>query len=262
MLITRPVRLLARSVRYVVVAVGAFLLGTSALPAAAAAIPIGSLFYISVLNGNPTTPCGSTTSALGTTTTCNAVVDSSGQVAVSDSETHKALGQLQYDSSGNLKVAAQGTQAINGTVSVSNFPATQQVAGHVSVDNLPLAMDGTLAVNPNLSRDSNGNLNVNIAAGATAAPLATKGVEISGGIGSCFDCGPTNTVDRSVHMKVTYFNGGGCSRYDFALSGGGSFSVTSAGTIAFPIPMDVTGVTIANNTPLIGCSYDINLAGY
>jgi hypothetical protein len=87
-------------------------------------MPIGSLFYLPQIHGVASTPCSTEPNA---TTTCTAVVDSKGQLSVSDGDTHKSLNQLQFDSGGNLKTAGQGTSNITGTVSVSNFPATQNV---------------------------------------------------------------------------------------------------------------------------------------
>lgn len=125
--------------RYAVVAVVAFSLGSATVVAARNPEVIGSLFYIPMLNGVATTPCNAGVAPGGqqsgndetkkglVTTTCTAVVDSKGQLSISDTDTHKSLNQLQFDAGGNLKTAGQGTATISGTVSVSNFPATQDV---------------------------------------------------------------------------------------------------------------------------------------
>jgi hypothetical protein len=112
--------------RYAVVAVVAFTVGSATVVTAATnGIPIGSLFYLPMVFGVASTPCRS--DPTGANTTCTAVVDSKGQLSVSDGDTHKSLNQLQFDASGNLKTTSQGTSTISGTVSVSNFPATQNV---------------------------------------------------------------------------------------------------------------------------------------
>ncbi len=48
-----------------------------------------------------------------------------------------ATARLAFDAAGNLKTAAQGTQAVSGSVNVGNFPATQAVSGTVNIGNLP-----------------------------------------------------------------------------------------------------------------------------
>jgi hypothetical protein len=118
-------------VRYALVAVSAFVVGTATVvTATAAGFPIGSLFFISEINGVATTPCSTGVTTGGTATTCNAVVDTKGQLSTSDADTHTALARNQYDSAGNLKVT--GTTSVSGEVKVNNFPATQ----NVHVDNM------------------------------------------------------------------------------------------------------------------------------
>jgi hypothetical protein len=129
---------LSRPVRYALVAVASFAIGTATIVTAAESSPLGSLFYSPMVGGVATHPCNSTTPHHGgTTTTCYAVVDSQGQLAVSDAATHAALNKLNFDSSGNLKVTGTSTATISGTVNVGNFPATQPVSGTVNIGNFP-----------------------------------------------------------------------------------------------------------------------------
>lgn len=82
------------TIRYALVAVAAFALGgATVVTAATEGIPIGSVFYITTLNGSPTLPCNSATQKGSTTTTCNAVVDSNGNlhVAVQNSSASPTL---------------------------------------------------------------------------------------------------------------------------------------------------------------------------
>jgi hypothetical protein len=122
-----------RTWRYAAVGAVAFCFGSATVAYAAPAI-IGSIFYLPLVNGIVSTPCNNVTTPVGTTTTCNAVVDQRGQVAVSDADTHSSLSKLQYDAGGNLKVTSQGTSTVSGSVSVSNFPTTQSVTGTVKID--------------------------------------------------------------------------------------------------------------------------------
>jgi hypothetical protein len=136
-LVTRFSRL-SRPVRYALVAVASFAIGSATIVTAAESSPLGSLFYSPMVGGVATHPCNSTTPHHGgTTTTCYAVVDSQGQLAVSDAATHAALNKLNFDSTGNLKVSGSGTSTVSGTVNVGNFPATQPVSGTVNVGNFP-----------------------------------------------------------------------------------------------------------------------------
>lgn len=133
---------LIRAGKYCLVGVAAFALGGGgAVGVAATSVPIGTLFFVSLLNGSPTTPCSTTGTTGFQTTTCTAMVDASGQLAVSDDATHQSLNRLAFDSSGNLKVAGQGTSTVTGTVHVDNLPSTQPVSGTVSVSNFPATQD-------------------------------------------------------------------------------------------------------------------------
>ena len=122
MSIIRRLAPLSMKVRLAILVAAAFALGSATVATAATAgIPVGSLFYIPLLNGVSTTPCNDTTVNGLTTRTCNAVVDSDG----------------------NLHVSSTGTSTINGSVSVNNFPSfpsDQAVHGHVTIDN-PAAGD-------------------------------------------------------------------------------------------------------------------------
>ena len=82
------------------IGVGAFLLGSATIGAAAATVPaVGTIFYTTLLNSQPTTPCKTVTTSAGSTTTCNAIVDADG----------------------NLHVLSQGT----ATVAVTNTPTVR-----------------------------------------------------------------------------------------------------------------------------------------
>lgn len=133
---------LSRPVRYALVAVASFAVGSATIVTAAESSPLGSLFYSPLVGGVATHPCNSTTPHHGgTTTTCYAVVDAQGQLAVSDAKTHAALNKLTFDSSGNLKVSGTSTSTVSGTVNVGNFPATQPVSGTVNVGNFPTSVN-------------------------------------------------------------------------------------------------------------------------
>jgi hypothetical protein len=272
-----PLWRLRKTARYATVGFAAFVMGSGTVSAAASAIPIGSLFYISMLNGAATTPCSSSTTTAGTTTTCNAVVDQNGQLTTSDSDTHKALNRLQYDSSGNLKVTSQGSSTVSGTVNVGNFPDTQQVSGHVNVDNLPAtqqvngtvnvgnlpatqSVSGTVNVG-NLPKDGNGNLNVNVVGGGGgggAAPVATKVLNLFGSLGTASG---DDSATRTVNMNVTYMFISGCSQ-DMTLSGGGKLFNLSAKEVYLPIPWSISQIQFDNFSANFGCSYDDILVGY
>jgi hypothetical protein len=107
-------------VRYAAGAAVAIVLGTGIYAHAAPGGMIGSIFYQPVVNGAATTPC-STTQNPNPTTTCNAVVDSQGQLAVSDAATHGVLNHLTFDN-GALQVTNSGTSTITGDVNVVNQP--------------------------------------------------------------------------------------------------------------------------------------------
>lgn len=239
MFILRRLSRLNRTLQFALIAVAAFAIGSATVAVAApAGIPIGSLFYLPVLNGVASTPCSTTPGTLGTSTTCTAVVDSKGQLATSDADTHKSLSRLQYDSSGNLKVTSQGSSTVTGHVNVDNLPSTQTV----HVDNVPATQ------------------NVNVVGGsAAAAPAATRGVVLDGTIGT------NRSVTKPINLKATWMSITGCSAYRFYLSGGTAtdiFVIDKAGTYTFPIAMDVTEVTIMNDDSLNGCLFFLNLVGY
>lgn len=266
MFIVRRLARLSRSIQLALVAVAAFAIGSATVAAASTAgIPVGSLFYLPMINGTASTPCSTATSTLGATTTCNAVVDSKGQVAISDADTHQALGRLQYDNSGNLRVTSQGTSTVSGHVNVDNLPATQTVNGTVSVGNLPAQQEvtGTVSVG-NLPTDANGNLKVATQGAAPGVPTATKVQYFSDSIGHASG-GPGFSRSLHVNMNVTFISIQGCSRYNFYLSGTGFFtplSFTSNGTTAFPIPLGVTDLVVDNEDQVFDCTYTAQVVGY
>jgi hypothetical protein len=144
MAIVRRLARLSHSVRYALVGVAAFLVGSATVASASiAGIPIGSLFYLPMINGIATTPCSTATSTLGSTTTCNAVVDANGNLHVTGSSTVTGtVGVNNFPATQNVGGTVNignlpGTQAVNGTVNVGNLPGTQAVNGTVNVGNLP-----------------------------------------------------------------------------------------------------------------------------
>ena len=225
MSVIRRVFRLGRPVQLALVFVFAFALGGGAVAGAAAAgVQIGSLFYISQTSGNPTTPCN-TVGGSSPTTTCFAIVDSSG----------------------NLHVT--GTSTVSGTVAVSNFPADQQVHGSVNVGNLPTDGDGNLKVAPQGTQD------VNVVGGIAGLPIATRGQSLF------LNLGPLSSHIFHVNMKVTHASVDGCSRWHFELSGGGELTIVKPGQVSFPIPLDVTTVTV-NNVEQFGCLAATDVIGY
>lgn len=139
---------------YLLVGIAAFMLGSATVGAAAATAPavLGTIFYTTIFNGQATQPCTSTTTSSGTTTVCNAIVDSNG----------------------NLHVANQGTSTVSGSVGVTNFPADQQVHGTVGVNNFPAdqLIHGSVTVS-NLP---------GVSGGTTAIPLGVQTAVPSGGL--------------------------------------------------------------------------------
>jgi hypothetical protein len=109
-----------RALRYALVVAVAFSVGSASV---AVAVPTISGF-VGLIDG-----------------TNSAKINPAGELSTSDAGTHAALGQLQFDASGGLKVAPQGSQNVTGAVSVSNLPAVQNVSGTVSVSNLPAVQD-------------------------------------------------------------------------------------------------------------------------
>lgn len=105
--------------RYLLLGIAAFMLGSATIGAAAASSDLGSLFYTTILNGQPTQPCVTTTTGQGSTTVCNAIVDSNGNLHVTG--TTSVNGAVKLDPSGNTVQLASGTAVgVNGTVNVSN----------------------------------------------------------------------------------------------------------------------------------------------
>lgn len=158
--LTRSLRALVvaprRAWRYGIVAALAFMLGSATIVTAAiTGTSFGSIFFVTMFNGAPTTPCTTFTDALGkATTTCVAVVNAKGELATSDADTTAALNRLQFGGDGSLKVSAQGTSTISGNVAVTgghlnvdNLPATQNVAGAVGVNNFPATQQVAGTVN-------------------------------------------------------------------------------------------------------------------
>lgn len=207
---------------YVLVGVAAFVLGSATIGAAAATVPaFGTIFYTTMQNGQATTPCRTITTGSGPTTTCVAVVDADG----------------------NLHVLAQGTTAVNGTVNVGNFPATQPVSGTVSVSNLPTTQ------------------NVNIVGGSTSSlPLADTALNF-GPEGA----GPSLDTTHSVNLKVIYaqFFGVGSNPCAFALHFPTGFARFAAGDkVSFPIPVQVVSLEVGNPNPPADCQGQVQLIGY
>jgi hypothetical protein len=139
--------------RYGIVAGLAFLVGSATIvTAATTGLSIGSMFFISMLNGIATTPCSSYTGLDGkTTTTCIAVVNAKGELTTKDADVRAALDKMTFGTDGSLKVS--GTSTVTGNVNVT------VTGGHINVDNLPTATSG----------------------GVTAIPLLAQSVVASGG---------------------------------------------------------------------------------
>jgi hypothetical protein len=140
--------------RYGIVAGLAFLVGSATIvTAATTGLSIGSMFFISMLNGIATTPCSSYTGLDGkTTTTCIAVVNAKGELTTKDADVRAALDKMTFGTDGSLKVS--GTSTVTGNVNVT------VTGGHINVDNLPTATSG----------------------GVTAIPLATQNSVASGSV--------------------------------------------------------------------------------
>lgn len=280
MFIVRRLSRLSRTIQFALVAVAAFAIGTATVAVASTAgLPIGTLFYLTMINGAATTPCSSTAGTLGATTTCNAVVDSNGDLHVSGTSTVSGtvgVNNFPGDQQVHGTVGVNNfpaDQQVHGTVGVSNFPADQQVhgsvTGHVNVDNLPASqtVNGTVNVGnlPSTQTVHVDNFpatqNVNIVGGAstTAGPVATRALPIQGTLGH----GSTNfDITLPVGMKMTFLSLSGCSLYRFNLSGGGNFDLTSAGITQFPIPIDVSSVRIVNLDSFSDCTFDARVVGY
>jgi hypothetical protein len=169
------------------------------------------------------TPCNSQTENGKTTTRCTAVVDSRGQLAVSDADTHASLGRFRFDSSGNLQTS--------GSLNVANFPANQQVnfggaAQPVTVQNFP------------------------------TPPAANKGADFSAS-----SQGPKTTYYFNAGLNVSFLHME--SRDDtttyFELGSGAVFSVLKLNgetrEISFPQPVNVRTIRVACNTLFTKCTY-------
>ena len=273
MAVIRRIARLSRPVQFSLVAVAAFAIGSATVATAATAgIPIGSLFYLPTINGSPTMPCNSVQGLNGPTTTCNAVVDSDGNLHVSTTGTSTVSGTVSVnnfptDQQVHGTVSVPTDVQIHGSVNVGNFPGTQNVSGTVNVGNFPgtQSVSGTVNVG-NLTTDGSGNLkvapqgtqNVNIVGGNTSAlPIATKGMVIEGGLGP----GPSST-SVTVNMKVTYLHTEGCSGWVFHLTGGGFLLVHGDHDLIFPLPLDITSVDYDNQDQISGCIPTTNLVGY
>jgi hypothetical protein len=192
-----------------------------------------------MLNGVATTPCSTFTGADGkATTTCVAVINSKGELSVSDTDTHTSLNRLQIAPDGSLKVSSQGTSAITGSVSVSgghiivdNLPATQPVSGTVNVGNLPATqqVSGTVNVGNLLATQP-----ISGSVGVNNFP-ATQ--QVSGAVA-------VNNLpaDQQIHGSVTVANlpaatgSGGVTRIDLPVHAG-----VPGGTVTFFDNVDVSG---------------------
>lgn len=123
-----------RSLRYAVVAAVAFAVGSSTVAVAGPTIS----GFVGLTDGANT-----------------AKIDAGGELSTVDSSVHSDLSRFGFDGNGNLRTASQGTQAVSGTVSVSNLPATQSVSGTVNIGNTPSvsvsalpSISGTVGIDP------------------------------------------------------------------------------------------------------------------
>lgn len=124
---------LSHRLRYALVAALAFSVGSTATVTAG---PVVSGF-VGLIDGENT-----------------AAINASRELSVADAiarghlaDINTVTAQLAFDGSGNLKTAPQGSQTVNGTVSVGNFPGTQSVTGTINVGNLPATQGVTGTVN-------------------------------------------------------------------------------------------------------------------
>lgn len=124
---------LSNKLRYALVAALAFSIGSTATVTAG---PVVSGF-VGLIDGENT-----------------AAINASRELSVTDAvarsrlaEIGSATGQLTFDAWGNLKTASEGTQMVDGTVNVGNFPTTQNVSGTVSVANFPATQSVSGTVN-------------------------------------------------------------------------------------------------------------------
>ena len=265
MFIFRRIARLNRTFQFALVGAAAFAIGSATVAAASTAgIPVGSLFYLPMINGIASTPCSTATSTLGATTTCNAIVDSNGNLHVTgNSNVSGTVGVNNFP----------GDQQVHGTVGVDNLPADQQVHGNVGITNLPAdqQIHGMVGINnfPSTQAVSGtvnvGNLpatqNVNIVGGAVAssAPVVTKSIPLNGTIhGTTYD---PHDVTVDINLRLAYVFVVGCDVYRFSLTGGGTFDITSQGVFTFPMPVDVTTLQIINQS-LFACDYKSTVLGY
>ena len=177
--------------------------------------------------------------------TLTAHVNAAGELSAIDQGTRAKLdrliadlGILNFDSSGNLRVATQGTNQITGHVSVDNFPVTQEVAGVVAVSNFPAVQDVAVTNLPSTQ---------NVSGTVTVANLpATQNVNITGGTIS-------TTPKLSDQGSCWGFQGGGCDGGEVILDdtgnhgGGGTGSGTCMPTdphTGAGVPLNITGYTM------------------
>lgn len=224
------------NLRYLLVGIAAFILGSATIGAAAASSDLGSLFYTTILNDQPTQPCVTTTTGQGSTTVCNAIVDSNG----------------------NLHVT--GTTSVSGPVNVGNFPATQTVSGTVNVGNLPptQSVSGTVNVgNPNSQP-----VPVNVVAGSVGGGLAPASFtfeqlySVSGNteqtqiliparnitlVDFITDCGDLFLHSGPIHATIAIHHGGN--------------------PVTFPQPIPIDSFDVFNGAGGTTCVADVVLIG-
>lgn len=236
---------LSTKVRYLLVGIAAFVLGSATIGAAAASDSLGSLFYTTILNGQPTQPCVTQTTGQGSTTVCTAIVDSNG----------------------NLHVANQGTSTVSGTVGVNNFPAVQQVGGTVNVGNLPAVQQvgGTVNV---------GNLpatqNVNVTGGTLSTSVQGATSECFGfAFGSLFDSQHPFTLSCAQPFHVTSFsfviNSGDDVNVQFGNSNGSSSSINFRVRVHGSLAMSFEHPLVADEVffdCLGNCEIGYSIVGY
>lgn len=170
--------------------------------------------------------------------------------------------------SGTVSTAVTSLPAINGTVSISNFPAP---VTSVSVSNLPAtqAVSGTVTVSNPVTSVSINNPNsapvpVSIQGGVSTFDGVLKGGTAH--VGSVSVDAPVS-VDSSTPLNVFVTNpstgGGGGSSFDGVLAAGSAHvgsvgvdgTVNVAGTVTvsnFPAPVDTQKVSIANAVTVNG----------
>jgi hypothetical protein len=113
------------------VALAAFMLG-SATVVTAAAIPITRVVDRFDANKAAAVNENGNVSVLAANTD---YPDAGSQTRLGNIQTN--TDKLTFDTQSNLKVSSSGTSTVSGSVSVTNFPATQPVSGTVNVGNFP-----------------------------------------------------------------------------------------------------------------------------